>query len=80
MPEIAGQIIALITDLKPYHDGIDAETNLLESGVLDSLALMVLVGELEAAFDIEIDAGDLVPENFMTVVNIRGLVEAKTNP
>jgi len=71
------KIISMIYGIKPYQDGIQEDTNLIESGVLDSLALLVLVGELESVFAIEIEAEDLLPENFQTVTDIQNLVMAK---
>jgi len=50
---------------------------LMEQGVLDSLGLFQLVGYLENEFDVEIDDGELVPENFGTIRDIARLMDAK---
>lgn len=44
------------------------DTNLLDTQILDSLGIAQLVAGLEANFNIEFDAEDIVPENFMTIV------------
>lgn len=49
--------------------------NLIESGILESLALMQLLSALEEEYDIEIDIDDVNEENFSTVNNIIKLVK-----
>lgn len=51
------------------------DTNLLDTQILDSLGIAQLVAGLEANFNIEFDAEDIVPENFMTIVQIQKLIE-----
>lgn len=43
------------------------DTPLLESGILDSLALLKLLLFLEEEFNIHLDDFDFIPENFTTV-------------
>lgn len=50
------------------------EKNLVENGLLDSLTIVMLVSDLENAFDIEITPVDIVPENFQSAEAIYGLV------
>jgi acyl carrier protein len=50
--------------------------DLLETGVLDSLAFVDLVMHLEQQFDIRISADELEPENFRSVAKIAGFVAA----
>jgi acyl carrier protein len=65
------QEVLLDTDA-PLED----DTSLLD-GVLDSLALMQLVGFLEEEFETEIDDGEVTAENFKTVADIEHLVNAQ---
>lgn len=53
-------------------DGVD----LIETGVLDSLALIELLTALEQEFEIRFDLADLDPEQFRSVDAIAGLVFA----
>ena len=48
---------------------------LIESGLLDSLAIAKLIRFLQVEFQIEIGDPELIPENFATVEAICGLVE-----
>ena len=43
------------------------KTALIDGGVLDSFDIVALVGDLNDAFDININIEDLLPENFNTV-------------
>lgn len=50
------------------------ENNLISNKVLDSLAIMNLIGNLEEKFDIEIDFGDIIEENLNSIDNIEKLI------
>ena len=67
-------------ELKEYLIGkfpaIDFDrTDLIESGVLDSINLVTLISLLEEKYGIEITMDYLVPENFESVEAIWGLVD-----
>lgn len=68
------KIIEIIKGLKPGVE-VDENTRLLDDHVIDSLAMISLVSELDDEFDVEISAKDIVPENFATVVAIQSLIE-----
>ena len=53
--------------------------DLIESGVLESLALMQLLASLEDEYGIEIDIDDVDEENFSTVAEIVNLVNSYLN-
>lgn len=59
---------------------IAADTELLMSGVVDSLGIVTLVAWIEEQADIRIDPGDVVIENFDTPAAIMSLVAASTSP
>lgn len=48
--------------------------NLLDSGVIDSMGIQILVNYLESNFSISIADKDLTPDNFETVEAIWSLV------
>ncbi len=52
--------------------------DLFEAGLLDSFLMIDLVVELEAAFDMEIDARYVVAENFRTRDTIMALMRKLT--
>ena len=68
------KIIEIIKGLKPGAE-VDENTRLLDDHVIDSLAMISLVSELDDEFDVEISAKDIVPENFATVSAIQSLIE-----
>ena len=67
----------LLRILNENCPGIDFEgqEHLIDDGILDSLNIVMLVGELNEAFDISIGAEDLVPENFNSLQAIYDLVQ-----
>lgn len=68
------EIIEIIKGLRPTAD-IDENTRLLDDHIIDSLTMIQLIGELSDEFDVEIEAQDIVPENFETVAAISKLIE-----
>lgn len=54
---------------------IEADTELLMSGIVDSLGVVNLVAWIEHELDVEIDPGDVVIENFETPAAILGFVD-----
>jgi len=59
------KIINILTSMKPEHQFLE-NTELFESGLLDSFDLLVLVNEIEAQFAISIPGEGLIPENFVS--------------
>jgi acyl carrier protein len=55
----------------------DPETDVIETGLLDSLGLVVLVTELEQRFEVRIPFETLDIDQFRTVRSIASLVEAE---
>lgn len=62
-------VINCITEIEPYED-IDENTELIESGILDSLNIALLVTKLEEVLNIDIPIDELEEENFITIVHI----------
>ena len=69
MTKLATDLVALIVDEVGVHDGepVHAETDLLLTGIVDSLGVVQIVGWLEDRFGVAIDPGDVTLENFQTV-------------
>ena len=71
-------------ELKKILQGIhpeidyDTETGLIDKRLFDSFDVITLVGELMDAFDVEITAEHMVPENFNSMQAINKLIEDLT--
>lgn len=65
----------LVKDKK--HATISDDEPLIESGIIDSLGIMKLIGFLEEEAAIQITDEELIPENFATVAAIVALVQKK---
>lgn len=67
------ELMDILKELRPDVE-FDKEQELIDSGILDSFDIVSLVGELNEAFDIEINVEDLLPENFNSVEAMLELV------
>jgi acyl carrier protein len=70
--------VARITAIVAEYAGgavIDPDTPFLLDGLVDSFAVIQIVGRLEDAFGIAIEPEDLTQDNFATVARIAALVE-----
>ena len=63
--------------LKELRPEVDFENNdkLIDGGVLDSFDLVALIGELNEAFEVEIEFDDIDAENFNSAKAIMELVK-----
>lgn len=66
----------IIEILNEIDDSVDyiSEDKLIDDHILDSFGVITLVAELEDAFDISIDAAEMVPENFNSAGAIWNMV------
>jgi acyl carrier protein len=53
------------------------DENLIDAGIVDSLAIFVLIAFMEKEFGLKLQAEDVVLENFTTLNAINNLVRAK---
>ena len=67
------ELIEILEELRPDID-FETETGLVDNHVLESLDIVVLVGEIRENFDVEISAADLTPENFNSAQSIWNLI------
>ncbi len=51
---------------------------LIETGIIDSLGIMKLIGFLEDNLNIQVSDNELIPENFSSIEAISELVSKKT--
>jgi acyl carrier protein len=79
-PSVKSIIRRYIVDARLSGDerGLDDTTDLLESGILDSFAVLSLVAYLEETFRVQLDPVDINPVTFSTVDAIAELLRRKT--
>lgn len=70
------KIVAILKGLIPGID-CESETRMIDDGLIDSLDIVALVGELMEEFDVELGVEDLTPENFNSVAAIAAMIAEK---
>lgn len=67
----------LMDILKEIDDSIDytQEKALIDDRLLDSFGVITLVSELEDAFDIDIEAAEMIPDNFNSAEAIYKMIK-----
>lgn len=68
------KLLEILGGIKPGVDFTTVE-DFIGEHVLDSMSIVLLVGELNEEFDIDITPVDIVPENFKNVNTVMALVE-----
>jgi acyl carrier protein len=76
-PRLLEAVIEYIRTEKPNAASIEAQTSLIEEGILDSMFLLKLVDFLQERFAVAIESEEITPENFETVEGIERLVARK---
>ena len=64
----------ILMDIRPDVD-FDNETELIDGGILESMDIVAIVGEIKEAFDVTIGIEQLIPENFNSEEAILALIE-----
>lgn len=69
----------ILDNVLPGEDpsNLKDDTELKESGILDSLSTLKLVTFLEQQYGVEFEANDLDAGNLASLANIEGLVQSK---
>lgn len=68
------KIIEILKKMHPMVD-FEGEMHLIDDGILDSLDIVTLVTELNAAFDMSIPAVEILPSNFNSVAALAEMIE-----
>jgi acyl carrier protein len=76
MEETRQKVEEILERLVPGVD-VEGTPDLVKAGVIDSMVSIMLVNELEDAFDIEVTPLDMVPENFSSVQAIADFVDGQ---
>ena len=67
-------LMQILSELRPDID-FSMQTRLVDDGLLDSFDIIALVSDLSDAFDVEINASHLIPENFNSAEAMYALIE-----
>ena len=73
-------LLEYLVDRTAMPQDADETTDLILSGVLDSLMLMDLVLHIQTAFGIQLQPADVTPEHFRSVASLGQLVHQRQNP
>ena len=68
------ELLEILTEIRPDVD-FENETALIDNGILDSMDIVSLVGELDDVFDVTVGVENLLPENFNSVDSMIALIE-----
>lgn len=63
----------ILSEIRPDID-FDKEERLIDDGILDSFDIISIVGEVNTAFDVEINVEYLLPENFNSMQAMYDLI------
>ena len=67
------ELLEILEELHP-EIAFEEESALVDDGILDSLDIVSLIGEIKRVFDVTVTAGDIIPENFNTVQAMMDLI------
>ena len=68
------KVIEILKKMHPDAD-VTGDVRLVDDGMLDSLDIVTLVTELNAAFDVRIPAIEILPDNFNSVGAMVAMIE-----
>ena len=69
------RLMEILEETRPEVD-FETATTLIDEQILDSFDIISIVGEVNDAYDVEINADDLLPENFNSAEAIYELIMA----
>ena len=59
------------------EDGLEATDDLLDSGILDSMAMIKLIAFVEETYNIKVEPEEMIIENFMNVNCVSNFITSK---
>lgn len=72
------KLIEILEDIQPDADYENC-TTLIDDGILESFAILSIVGELEDEFDISITPAEIIPENFNSAAALWAMIQRLQN-
>lgn len=74
MNDIQEQLQEIMQEVLPDVD-LENTKDLVESGALDSMTSIMLIGAIEDEFDVQVSPLEMTPANFASLKSIAALVE-----
>lgn len=68
------ELLKLLHEIQPNVD-FENESDLLESGLLDSFSVVMIIDAICQHYNIELSADDIDPDNFQSIQTIWDMVE-----
>ena len=68
------ELISILTELHPELD-FSAPHDLVKEGILDSIDIVTLIGEIDEVYGIQVPLEEITPENFSSVEAIYQMIE-----
>ena len=72
--QLEADLVQFVQSRGTRHANITSQTDLLESGLLDSLLLMDLIFRIEEHYGFRFDSDQVNPANFRTIMDIVNFV------
>ncbi len=72
------QMIEILEDIQPGVDYANC-TTLIDDGILESFAILSIVGELEDVFGVSLTPAEIIPENFNSAQALWEMVQRLQN-
>ena len=72
------ELLKLLHEIQPNVD-FENESDLLESGLLDSFSVVMIIDAICQHYNIELSADDIDPDNFQSIQTIWDMVEKYTS-
>ena len=70
------QLLSILNETCPGID-FEKETALIDDGILESLDIVSIVGEIMDEFGVELNVDDLLPENFNSARAMMDLIDSR---
>ncbi len=74
LSQICDGLLHFLRDRLGSPQELDENTDLIDSGLIDSLMLTDLVLQIQAEYGVGLQAGDVTPENFRSVASLGRLI------
>ena len=72
------KLLRILSEIRPEVD-FQTDAKLIDDGILDSIDIIALVGEINERFDIQIGVENLLPENFNSAHAMMEMIERLQN-